>query len=392
MATLEKIRNRMGLLVSIVIGLALLAFILGDLFRGGTNLTSDQFELAEINGTSVDYRNYQQRLEDALANAKRNSGQNTLDDETRYQVRDQVWEQLLQERIMGEEFDEAGVNVSTEELKDMVVGNNIHPQIRQAEAFQNPQTGQFDPERVRMYISQLQNDPEARSRWMAFEQSLKQQRLNNKYYAAIQKGMYVTDSYAKQAAIEQQKKVDFKYVSVPYTDLKDEEVTISDSDLKDYYESHKKMFKQEASLDMEYISFPIEPSQEDIQSIKSELKSLIPELKDSEVESQFVAATSDEPFDPTYYKKGEHENAVLDSIMFTQEEGHVYGPYRENGYFKVAKLSHVAERPDTMKVRHIVLMPTEQRSAQQTQNLADSLTKELEKGADFARFGTRVFC
>ncbi|ALO15187.1 Peptidyl-prolyl cis-trans isomerase SurA [Salinivirga cyanobacteriivorans] len=384
MATLEKIRNRMGLLVSIVIGMALLAFILGDLFRGGTNLTSDQFELAEINGVSVDYRNYQQRLEDALENAKTNSGQSTLDDQTRYQVRDQVWEQLLQERIMGEEFDEAGVNVSTEELKDMVVGNNIHPQIRQAQAFQNPQTGQFDPERVKMYIAQLQNDPEARSRWMAFEQSLKQQRLNNKYYAAIQKGMYVTDSYAKQAAIEQQKKVDFKYVSIPYTDLKDEDVTISDADLKEYYEAHKKMFKQEEALDMEYISFSIEPSPEDIQAIKSEVESLIPELKDSEVEAQFVAATSDEPFDPKYYKKGEHENATLDSIMFTQEEGDIYGPYREDGYFKVAKLAHVDERPDTVKVRHIVLMPTEQRGAQQTQALADSLTKELESGADFA--------
>lgn len=383
MATLEKIRNRMGLLVSIVIGLALMAFILGDLFRGGTSLTSDQFELAEINGVSVDYRNYEKRLEDALENAKRNSKQSTLDDQTRYQVRDQVWEQLLQEHIMGEEFEEAGVNVSTEELKDMVVGNNIHPQIRQAAAFQNPQTGQFDPERVKMYISQLQNDPEARSRWMAFEQSLKQQRLNNKYYTAIQKGMYVTDHFAKQAAIEQQKKVDFKYVTIPYTDLKDEEVTIEDSDLKAYYESHKKLFQQEEALDMEYVTFPIEASPQDVENIKAEVESLIPELKDTDVEAQFVAATSDEPFDPKYYKEGEHENPVLDSIMFTQEEGHIYGPYRENGYFKVAKLAHVEERPDTVKVRHIVLMPTEQRGAEQTQLLADSITKELEDGADF---------
>lgn len=389
MATLEKIRNRAGILVSVVIGLALLAFILGDLFRGGPDISSDQFEIAEINGVSIDYRNYEQRIEKAMKNAKQNAGENTLDEQTRLQVRRQVWEQMLQEYVMGEQLENAGVNVSTEELKDMVMGNNIHPQIKQIPIFQNEQTGRFDPSLVRRFLANLEQNPEARQTWMTFEQSLKQQRVNKKYYATIEGGLYVTDFQAKQTALEKQKKIDFKYITLPYTNLKTDDISISDEDLKTYYESHKKLFKQEKAVDIEYVTFPIEPTQQDIQSIKKDVADLIPELKKSEETAQFVTATSDKPYDPTYYKKGEYENPVIDSIMFSKEEGYVYGPYKNSNQFRIAKVAHKAERPDTIKVRHIALSPQKNQTPQEIQNIADSLIQLLENGADFAKLATK---
>ncbi len=389
MATLERIRNRAGLLVSIVIGLALMAFILGDLFRGGTNLTSDQFEIAEINGISIDQRNYQKRLDEAMENAKRNSGESSLDERTMNQVRNQVWQQLLQEKVMGEEIGEAGIDVSVEELNDMVTGNNIHPQIRQIPIFQNEQTGQFDPQLVKRFIASFEQNPEARESWLAFEQGIKLQRINTKYYTAVQKGMFATDLQAQQTAVNKQRKVDFKYVAMPYTELKDEEISIDKADLEKYYNEHKKLFEQEETVDIEYITYPIEPSKEDINSIKKDVESLIPELKETEEEAQFVTATSDQAFDPKFYKKGEYSNALLDSLMFEKEEGFIYGPYRENESFKVAKIAHIETRPDTIKIRHIVLVPNEQRNAQQTQQLADSLTQLIENGADFAQLAQK---
>jgi peptidyl-prolyl cis-trans isomerase D len=384
MATLERIRNRMGLLISVVIGMALLAFILGDLFRGGTSLSSDQFEVAEINGTPVDYRNYDKRVETAMENAKRNSNTNTLDDQTINTVRDQVWQQLLQEHILGEEIELAGVSVSVAELKDMVAGNNIHPQIRQAAAFQDPETGQFDPQRVLQYIASLdQMSEQDRQNWYSYEQYLKQDRINKKYYAAIQKGMYVTDFEAKQAAIAKQKKVDFKYISMPYTELSDEEIQISDADLSKYYEENKNLFKQERAVDIEYVVFSVEPTQKDIEDIKLEVESLKKELKETNEEAQFVTATSDTPFDGKFYQKGEYENPLIDSVMFASEEGAVYGPYQYLNSWRIAKVAHVEERPDTIKLRHIVLAPSAQQSAQQTKDLADSLTQIIENGADF---------
>lgn len=375
----------MGILVSIVIGMALLAFILGDLFSSGTSLSSDQFEVAEINGQAVDYRNYDKRIEEAMENAKRNNNQSTLDDQTVNAVRDQVWQQLLQEYILGNEIDLAGVNVSVAELKDMVAGNNIHPQIRQAAAFQDPETGQFDPQRVLQYIASLdQMSEQDRQNWVAYEQYLKEDRLSKKYFAALQKGMYVTDFQATQSAIDKNKKVNFKFVSLPYTDLNDEDITVSDADLKAYYEEHKELFKQEKAVDIEYVVFAVEPTQADINNIKDEVASLIPEFKETKETAQYVTATSDTPFDGKFYQEGEYENTEIDSVMFSAEEGTVYGPYEYMNSWRIAKVAHIEERPDTIKIRHIVLAPSAQRSAQQTKDLADSLTQIIEDGADFA--------
>lgn len=385
MATLERIRNRMGLLVSVVIGAALLAFILGDLFRGGTNLSTSQFDLAEINGKTVDYRDYDKRVETAMDNAKRSSNTNALDDQTINTVRDQVWQQLLQEKILGEEIELAGITVSVAELKDMVVGNDIHPQIRQAAAFQDPETGQFDPQRVLQYIANLdQMSEKDRQNWYSYEQYLKEDRLNKKYYTTLQKGMFVTDLEAKQAAINKQKKVNLKYISLPYTDLNDEEIKINDADLKEYYDGHQKLFKQDQAVDIEYVVFSVEPTQEDINSIKEEVNSLKSELKETNEEAQFVTATSDAPFDSKFYQKGEYENPTIDSVMFAAKEGTVYGPYQYLNSFRIAKIAHVEERPDTIKVRHIVLAPSAEQSAQATKDLADSLTQIIKNGADFA--------
>lgn len=387
MATLEKIRQRSGLLI-IIIGLALLAFILGDMFSGG-GFSSDQFKIAEINGVKVDYREYEERLESAIENVKRNTNQGSLDEQTTNQVHDQVWEQLVQELVMGEEHNGAGVAVSVEELKDMVLGNNIHPQIRQIPIFQNEQTGQFDPEKVKAFISGLQNDPQMRETWMAFEQGIKQERINNKYYTAIQKGYFVTDKYAQQEAIEKDKKVDIKYVSLPYTNVKDEEISINDADLLAYYESHKNLFKQEKAVDIEYLSFKVEPSSEDIKNIQADLNELIPEFKETVEVGQFVSATSDIAYDGKYYKQGEYENTVIDSIMFNSEEGTVYGPYLEDNYYKIAKVAHVAERPDTIKVNHIALVPQENQTAAQLEKYADSLVALIENGASFTELAKK---
>ncbi|MFO7865135.1 MAG: SurA N-terminal domain-containing protein [Salinivirgaceae bacterium] len=386
MATLERIRNRSGFLI-IIIGLALLAFILGDMFSSGGSFSQDQFKLAEINGVSIDYRNYEQRIEQAIENVKRNSDQNTLDEQTTNQVRSQVWDQLVQEHVLGEEFDEAGINVSTAELEDMVMGNNVHPQVRQIPIFQN-EAGQFDPSLVRQFIARLDQDPQARSTWLSFEQGLKQERVNSKYYTAIQKALYVTDLHAKEEAIGKQKKVDFKYIALPYTSVKDEEVQVNESDIKKYYEEHKNLFKQERAVDIEYITYKVEPTQEDVKNIKADLNDLLPEFKTTENVAQFVTATSDNTYDPTFYKKGEYENPVVDSIMFNNEEGYIYGLYKEKEQYKITKLAHIETRPDTIKVRHIALVQGEQQTPQQIDSIADDIIKQLENGADFAKLAT----
>ena len=145
MALLETLRNRAGLLVSIVIGLALLAFILGDILQNSNAMSREEaMKVAEINGKDIDVREYHLLVEQLTENYKRNTNQNTLDDQALEQIRKQAWETLVMNYVMGEVYEELGITVTPDELLDMVQGQNIEPQIQQIPIFKNPETGQFD--------------------------------------------------------------------------------------------------------------------------------------------------------------------------------------------------------------------------------------------------------
>ena len=140
MATLQRIRNRAGILVAGVIGLALVAFILGDMLNAGSSLMRpSQMEVAEINGESVQYPDFQRKIEETAEIYKMNSGRTQLDDNAWIQVREQVWQDFVREAVMGDVYQELGLTVSSDELFDMIQGSNIHPIIQQL--FKNPQTG-----------------------------------------------------------------------------------------------------------------------------------------------------------------------------------------------------------------------------------------------------------
>ncbi len=143
MATLENIRKR-GPLVAIIIGFAMLAFILGDFLNSGSNLFGgDRFQIAQIDDVSVDYRDYEQKVFEATELFKQQYGLRSVDDRQREQIKSQVWEELIDGIILGGQFEEIGLTVSSDELFDLVQGKNIDPMVRQIPAFQNQQTGQF---------------------------------------------------------------------------------------------------------------------------------------------------------------------------------------------------------------------------------------------------------
>ena len=387
MATLQKIRNRAGLLIAISIGLALLAFILGDLGKSGSSLfRSDRYEIAEIRGESVPFQLYQQRLEEMIENTKRNTGNNTLDEATRERVKTQTWELLVREIIMGEEFEELGVDVHPDELFDMVQGNNIYPQIKQIPIFQNQETGEFDRQLVIQFLQNLDRDPsgKARDSWLAFEEGIMRDRMNTKYNNLIKQGLYITDLEAKKAFKEKNRKVSFEYIVKRYNNFPDSLVNVTDDDLREYYEAHKDEYKQQEARDIEYVAFDVKPSQEDIKNAREWIEDLYPEFDTIKEAGRYVTLNSDEPFDATYYGEGELSTR-LDTFAFNAEIGDVIGPYRQSSAFKLAKLNDIKYLPDSVKARHILIRPGENMTADEAQNTIDSLKELVENGADFAR-------
>ena len=245
MATLEKIRNRAGVLVAVVIGMALLAFILGDFLNsGGALFSNSQFEIAEISGKSIPYQKYQKELNDIIEINKFSTGQTALDEASVQRIQSQTWDQLVREYVLEDEYNEIGLDISSQELWDMVQGENIHPIIQNL--FTNPETGELNTMAVIRFLKTYDQDPTGQQKayWLFIEDQMIQERMFTKYSYLISKGLYSTKTEAQNELNNINKKVDFEFVIQNINTIPDSLITIKNSDLKKYYDNHQNEFKK----------------------------------------------------------------------------------------------------------------------------------------------------
>ncbi len=372
MALIGDIRKRSGLLV-IIIGIALAAFVLGDFLsnrnpgRGrGVNL------IGEVNGEKILYTDFNQRVEQNIETQRINTGKESLTQEEQFQIRQQTWDQVLSETLLEEQVSELGITVTTEELDELVRGKNPHQYIRQS--FSDPQTGQFDAATVVNFLQNLDRvDPQMKQRYLSIEKAIKEDRLNSKYRTLISKAFYVPKAFAERDYKNRSTTATVRFFSLPYTAIVDSLITLTDADYKKFYEENKYKYQQEASRDIEYVSFDIVASDSDRDKINKDVNSLYAEFVAVENPKDFVNSVSDERYDSTWYKKGTLPYQ-LDSLMFNSPVGTSFGPYIENNLYQMARLVDTQVRPDSLKASHILI------SYQGTNVNPDSkLTKEQAK-------------
>ncbi|MDP4208654.1 MAG: SurA N-terminal domain-containing protein [Bacteroidota bacterium] len=387
MATLEKIRNKAGVLIAGVIGLALLAFILGDLLDSRKSLfTGGKNDVAKIAGKSIPVQLLEQKINDLTEIYKMNSGQSNLDETMTDNIREQAWQQLVNEYVMTKEFDKLGLAVSPEELFDQMEGANPHQIVRQI--FTNPQTGEFNKALLMQFLKGTNDNPtgDQMKFRLYIENEIKNDRVNTKYNTLIRKGLSAPTFLAKNDYNETSKKVDFSYVSQRYNSIPDNAVKITDADLKNYYSEHKYLYEiPNASRDVEYVSFDIVPSKEDQAAAATWINKIKPDFAAATEVEQFVNSNSDVPYADKNYKQSQLPDS-LGSTLFNASVGTVYGPYLENGSFKLARLYKVVTIADSVKARHILIAPKGQAKADtdKAKSIADSLKNLIDKGADFA--------
>ena len=382
MATLQKIRDK-GALVGVVIGLSLLAFILGDFLGNGTG-GSDPIA-GEIKGYEVSLKEYQAKVDEFVENTKRNSGEATVDSKTMDGIYDQAWEALVRSYTMDEEYSVLGLAVSPEELEDMIKGKYIDPQVSQIPIFQNPDTKQFDKTRVIQFLKNLDQDPSgvARSSWLAFERALVEGKVAGKYNILIQKGFYADKLEVADRMKGDNESVNIQFISKKFMEVKDEEVSYNDADLKKYYEENIYRFEQNESRNITYITFDIKPSKEDAINTKKWLADSEKDFADEKDAARYINLNSDQPFEDNYYAAGELP-ARLDTFMFNAEIGAITAIYEENNAFKIAKLIETKLLPDSAEARHILLQVSEEMDVKTVLALSDSIQDLLKNGADFS--------
>ena len=385
MGIMSFLRNRAGIIIVAVIGLSLVAFLVGDVVRyGGSFFRDDRNMLGEVGGDKIAYDKFNNQVEQQTAQFKQQSGQSTLNPQMAAYVQETVWNQMVAQQILMKEVDRVGLTVGGDETKAMVQGENPNPQIVQA--FGDPKTGQVDRTKLNNFLGNLQTakaDDPMKAQWDAFVIQMTDQKLSEKYVSLVTNGLYVNSLEAKDDYEAKNKLANFKYVSLDYASVPDNKITVTDDDYKNYYDDHKSEFNNQRELrTFNYVSINAAPSKADTDAIKKQADKLAADFKTATNDSLFVQINAETKAQLIYQHKGKME-PMVDSVMFSAPNGFVYGPYLSNGSFKIAKLVDSRTGPDSVKARHI-LIDDKTIGVQKALAKADSLKKLIEGGKSFA--------
>jgi peptidyl-prolyl cis-trans isomerase D len=378
MSTLQFLRERAGILVAVVIGAALLLFVISDFFGNGRGQRMKQkkyFEIGEIGGESVSYQDYELRLQN-LFEIYKLSGRD-LDEATTEQVREQMWQQMVRETILDTQYKKLGIGVSTEEVDELVFGNNPHIIVQQL--FTDQQTGAFNKSFMVNFLKQTEVDETAMKYWLFFEDEIVNERMNSKYNAFVAKGLYVTSKQAEFDRALSGNTVDFSYILKNYSSIPDSSVSISRADIEAYFEKNKANYKRTALRDIEYVTFDIVPSDEDVKETEKWITNTIEEFSSAPDPVQFINLTADSRHIGFFYPISDVPETLKDFVK-KEDLNTIYGPYMEDDTYKLARLLAVENRPDSVRARHILLSSNQMRTVADTRKLADSLIMMIKRG------------
>lgn len=385
MAFIGTLRNKMGTWVVVFVFVAIGLFILGDLFSGQTsifNLNSN--DVGEIAGHTVSLEEFQQMVKEREANYILNFNRQPGDREMPT-LRQQAWELLILRYAIQPQFRKVGVEVTTEEVWDMIQGENVDENVKMA--FTNQQTGEFDRNRVTAYLQQIKTMPEGsepRVRWELFQRDLQPARERIKYENLLIKSVYVTTAEAEHAYHLQTDVAETKFLYVPFHAVSDSSVTVSDADLTDYYNKHKEKYKTEDSRSFSYITVPVVPSAQDTLEVRQEAERIAADFATAEEDSVF-AASATEGQNP--YAKYSVSTLPAFVNVSELEPGKVIGPFIDADAYKVIKVSKISK--DTIssaRARHILVKWTDESAEAKkvAKEKASNILKDLKGGANFA--------
>ncbi len=381
MALIGTIRKNSWLLV-VMIALGLGGFLLMDMMSAGNpgGGSSSQFVLGEIAGEKIDRGNFER----VYSLVYGSSGGDV------YTRRNFLWNYFVEERLVTKEADAIGLGVSPTELIDLEFGPNPSPIIVQR--FSNPNApGQVNREQLNYFkqliqdggvqsaIEQGQLSPSFPDYWLHQEQEIKKERLQSKINALVTKAMYVPTWMAEMGFAEQNHFVDFAYVKVPYDEIDNTEVSLSDEDYETYLKANAARYKvDEETRKVDYVVFDVLPTAADSAHNRKMIADLIDKFQAAENDSNFVLANEGQ-ITPVFYTKEELSPVIADTVM-NMSEGQVYGPYFEAGAYKAVKVLDRFLMADSADTRHILRTASTPADFAAAKKTIDSLTNLLETG------------
>jgi peptidyl-prolyl cis-trans isomerase D len=396
MSVIQKIRDKYARWAVIAIAVSLIGFILMDAFTGRSQLFgSNSTTIGKINGQSIDYIDFEKKVKDQEAVAR----QQGMDrgDEGRQQVIETVWNQEISTKLLDEQSKELGITVGTREMKDYLFGSNPPQDLKQR--FVDSATGQYDPAQAQQVINQIQRSgkPEDKDQLNNYLAALQLNRKMEKYTSLLTNSVYVPKWLVEKQNTDNSLVAKTAFVNVPYSTIADNTIKVTDDEISDYINKHKKLFEQkEESRSISYVVFNAAASAADSNLARTTLMSKRAAFDTAKNYEDFLREkNSPMSFYDGFVSKSTMRQPNKDSIL-SAPVGAIYGPYVDPGqggsYLVLSKILAEKTLPDTVKVRHILIATTQRdQSGQMTQvrddsaakHLADSVRSLLNKGASF---------
>ncbi len=383
MSAIQFLREKAGIFVAGLIGFSLFIFVVSDFFGNGRSQRRQArkyYEIGNIGEQSISYQDFEQKVQN-LMDIYKLSGNTNIDEATTESLREQVWQQMVRETILESQYKKLGIGVSNDEVDELVLGNNPHPIVLQL--FTDQQTGTFNKSVLVNFLKQTEIDETAKKYWLFFEDQIVNDRMSSKYNTLVAKGLYVT---SKQAEFEKEltaSTVDFNYIMKNYSSVPDSLARVTPDEIQAYYDNHKESFRRNALRDIEYVSFDVVPSDEDIKQAEDWINRTKTEFEQSADPVQFINLTADTRHVGFFVPVSEVPPQLVDFVK-KEDLKTVFGPYNDNGTLKIAKLLEVADRPDSVHARHILLAVGQKRTLEKAKAEADSLVKLIKSGTSFA--------
>ncbi len=344
MAILNNIRKH-GIFLIIIIALALFSFVLSGVIGSGNNTPKGENNIATVNGVEIPRETFMKKVETTQRSLGSN-GQTT-------QAMNIVWERELRRVILEEQYETLGLTAEKAQIN-----NTLSTVLAGSPTFQN-ELGDFSELKLQEYIANVKaiadaGNPQDYNAWLEYEKNIINSSLENNYFNLIKGGLITTLEEGKQDYHFQNDNVNIEYVQIPYTKIADEDVAVSDTEIGSYIKAHSKEFEVDPQVDIQYVSFPEDPSVEDIEEAKNNIAELIEDFKATTDNSEFVNANSEYPYTDRWFLKSDLPVNIADTVM-SININEVYGPFKEGDTYNLVKVFETRQMADSAKARHILI-------------------------------------
>ncbi|MBQ8070856.1 MAG: SurA N-terminal domain-containing protein [Bacteroidales bacterium] len=382
MAVLEKIRVKFGLAASIIIALGLLSFIVSpsDIASAFQSMSS-KYDVGEIGNKSISYTDFQEDVQRMTSVNEIISGTSASSAAQQEQIRNAAWQNLVYKHLFIPEANAAGITVGEDELVDLSTGNYISPLISQNPLFVD-ENGSFSKDAVLTFVRNINADETGQLKlyWDYLQENVLNEQYYEKYASLFTQSNITNPLMLRRKIAENNNTTDVDFVMVPYSYTTDSSIVVSDNEIKEYYNSHKNLFRQQASRDMEYVVYEVVPSATDIESTKNSVAEMYEEFAQSDNVRNFLLRNSDRAYSEYWYKQGELStiSSDIDNFVWSSNDAGVSDIITSGNTFYVARVMDSQMIPDSAYVKHILLQSAD------ADHVADSLLNVINNGENFA--------